>query len=315
VTSDPHRAQDDPYRVQDSDPQRTQDFDPYRARDPVSEDQTADQNPVPRPASLPDFRWVAPASTPTAGERAPRYSSLDEPTASLPVTASSPDAGAGGLVALPPREGLRATVAVLAVTLVALLGIDVLGWRAGMPPPVAAQPEPLAVPSMAPPTAPTTPAGPAIYRAPDDLCEQADFTGLRPTFDQIGDLRPDQGSSAGVFQLAQCDGSTGNETVDGRFAFTVTVYADLAAAKKAYDTAYKSVQTHADKYGKLHYPVGEAGYEYLGPRREQGVEIYDGNLRIQLSWDAADGKSAVPNGTVDALTAVCESTMKLLRDQ
>ena len=126
------------------------------------------------------------------------------------------------------------------------------------------------------------------------------------------DLAPHQDSTAGFFQFAQCDGTTGNETVQGNFSFRASVYADPQVARKEFEAARSAVAAH----GKVAViaGVGSQAYDYVDLAVGPTVEIYDGNLRIRLSWVAADGRAKAPAGTAKALIDVCESTMMLLRD-
>jgi hypothetical protein len=236
-----------------------------------------------------------------------------ESTAHLPRLAATP-ADDGPSVPLPPREGLRGTLLVLAVAVLVLLGAAGLSSAIrsqSVQPPIAAEVAPPPSPTASSPSVPVTPAGPAVYRAPEDLCAQADFTALRPTFDQIGDLSPIRNSSAG-YTFAQCEGTTGNDTVQGTFLFRITVYTDAAMARTQFDTA----RTGAGKLAKVAAVegVGQAGYAYADPTVGPTVEIYDNNLRIRLSWGASDRKAAVPVGVTSTLAHVCASTMRLLRD-
>jgi hypothetical protein len=261
-----------------------------------------------RPAgwTSPTAPLVAPDSTsPWARPTGPVSPAVDEATVRLPTI---PDP-----VAPARREGLRGTLVVLAATVLVLMGVTALGLSArARQVPVVAQPQPAPAQSSPPPLATATPTGDPVYLLPGDLCEAADFTNLRPTFDQIGDLNPHEDSTAGFFQFAQCDGTTGNETVQGNFSFRASVYADAGVARREFEAARKAAAVHAkvaDVAG-----VGSAAYDYVDPAVGPTAEIYDGNLRIRLSWGASDGKAKAPAGTTRALIDVCKSTMMLLRD-
>ena len=214
-------------------------------------------------------------------------------------------------VPLPAWEGLRGTLIVLAATAVLLLGI---GWAARSGVDVArggraaALPEPTATRAAAAPT----PAASGVYQVPGDLCQAADFTALRPTFNQIGDLSSEQDSSAGFFAFAQCVGTTGNDTVQGTFSFRASVYVEAAVARQEFEATRRVVEARSKTVTLS--GVGDAAYDYVDPAVGPIVEIYDGNLRIRLSWGASDRTAQTPEGTTNALIKVCQSTMMLLRE-
>jgi hypothetical protein len=257
-------------------------------------------SPTAASGSNESFSWARPTG--------PAPPAVDEATMRLPRIPAA--------VTPARREGLLGTLVVLAITALVLIGVAALGLSArARQPPAVAQPA-LAQPSTPPSSKATppkvAPTGDPVYLLPGDLCEAADFTNLRPTFDQIGDLNPHQDSTAGFFQFAQCDGTTGNETVHGSFSFRASVYADARVARKEFEAARTAAAAHArvaDVAG-----VGSGAYDYVDPAVGPTAEIYDGNLRIRLSWDATDAKAKAPPGTTKALIDVCKSTMMLLRD-
>jgi hypothetical protein len=254
--------------------------------------------------------WTPPASAPADEPAWRRPSPEDAATMDEAPAEFSPPAGdTSGPV--PRREGLRATLAVLAVTAVVLSGLGVLAWwqhhQRQTTPVIAAPPPVYDTPTLAP----SAPPGPPVYRVPGDLCQQADFTALRPTFNQIGNLSPENEDSGGPVKVAQCDGTTGNELVQGDFSFRTSVYADPQVARQEFEAGQQGSPS-GTKVATL-TSTGQAAYVASG-HTGQTVEIYDGNLRIRLSWTATDGHAQPPAGTTQALVNVCESTMRLLHD-
>jgi hypothetical protein len=150
-----------------------------------------------------------------------------------------------------------------------------------------------------------------VYRAPADLCQDADFTNLRPPFTTIGDLFT-RGSTSATLVVAGCDGSTGNDKVDGAFSFEVQVSSHpdallelfheqrAALAARVRVTPVSGVGTEAFQYAA----VGQHGLS---------VDIYDANLIMRLSWTAKHATDRLPDGLADALVGTCRSTMRLLR--
>jgi hypothetical protein len=202
-------------------------------------------------------------------------------------------------------------VAVLAATAVALVFLGALGWwNAQRNQPLAAARVPADVAPVVPPLA--TPTGPPVYGLPSDLCEAADFTRLRPTFDQIGDLQPVSGGKAEAAPFVQCDGSTGNDQVQGTFTFRATVYADPTVALREYQAGRDAMNKPPQSTSTVG-SAGESAYTSTDAKGGLTVEIYDGNLRLRMSWvDAAhSGKPAVD--AFRPLMDTCESTMRLLR--
>ena len=158
-------------------------------------------------------------------------------------------------------------------------------------------------------TAQNTPVG--MYRAPADLCQDADFTSLRPPFTTIGDLFT-RGSTSPTLVVAGCDGSTGNDTVDGTFTFEVQVSSHpdallqlfheqrAALAARVRVTPVADVGTEAFQYAA----VGQHGLS---------VDIYDANMIVRMSWTAKHSTDRLPDGLSQALVGTCRSTMRLLR--
>jgi len=149
------------------------------------------------------------------------------------------------------------------------------------------------------------------YRVVNDLCGEADFTELRPTFDSIGDLRSDWDNSAGTFVLADCDGSTGNATVQGSFSFQATVYRD-PDANRAEFTARRE-RTQAREPTTTVAGLGAGAYTYVEPGLGTTVITYDANITLRLTWLSTDPKVPAPAGTVTALVNTCTSTLLVLR--
>ena len=158
-------------------------------------------------------------------------------------------------------------------------------------------------------TADDVPTG--VYRAPADLCQDADFTNLRPPFTTIGDLLT-RGSTTPSLVVAGCDGSTGNDTVDGAFTFEVQVSSHpdallelfheqrAALAARVRVTPVAGVGTEAFQYAA----VGQHGLS---------VDIYDANMIMRMSWTAKHATDRLPDGLSQALVGTCRSTMRLLR--
>src|SRR5258708_7642412 len=105
-----------------------------------------------------------PAPSPWTGPTWRAPVSDDESTAHLPRLAATP-ADDGPPVPLPPREGLRGTLLVLAVAVLVLLGAGGLSSAIrsqSVRPPIAADVTPRPSPTTPSPSAPVTPAGPAV---------------------------------------------------------------------------------------------------------------------------------------------------------
>src|SRR5262245_39127351 len=174
-------------------------------------------------------------------------------------------------------------------------------------------PPPTFPPTDTPPattaTADDAPSG--VYRAPADLCQDADFTNLRPTFTTIGEMSP-RGSTNPTLAVAACDGSTGNDKVDGSFAFEVQVSSQPAALLDLFHqqraaltarvpvTPVAGLGTEAFRYSA----VGQNGLS---------LDIYDENLIMRLSWTAKRPGDKPPADLARALAETCRSTMRLLR--
>ena len=171
-------------------------------------------------------------------------------------------------------------------------------------------------PTFPPTGAPTTTAtavgpGADVYRAPVDLCQDADFTNLRPPFTTIGDMLT-RGSTTPTLVVAGCDGSTGNDAVDGAFSFEVQVSShpdallDLfhqqraALAARVAVTPVPGLGTEAFQYAA----VGQHGLS---------LDVYDANLIMRLSWTADRPGDKLPDSLAEALAGTCRSTMRLLR--
>ncbi len=97
--------------------------------------------------------------------------------------------------------------------------------------------------------------------------------------------------------------------MQGWFTFRATVYADptvarreFAAGRDALGPSYTSVAS-----------AGEWAYRTLNAGGEMIVEIYDGNLRLRMSWLDAARSETFPVDPFPALMDTCESTMRLLR--
>jgi hypothetical protein len=158
---------------------------------------------------------------------------------------------------------------------------------------------------------PTSAAAAGVYQAPADLCQDADFTNLRPPFTTIGDQKP-SGSTAPGLVVAGCDGTTGNDTVNGAFSFEVQVSShpdallDLFHQQRAAVAAQAPVTPVAG--------LGTEAYQYVAVGQHGlSLEIYDSNLIMRLSWTAQHTTDKVPADLPQALTDTCRSTMRLLR--
>lgn len=240
----------------------------------------------------------------------------DVPTVHLPVVRDTLP-----VVALPPREGFTATIVVLVAMALLLGGIGTLGLseryraernranaRAAMTPPTATP-----SPSPTPAGIRTFPPFAGLYLAPENLCQAADFTPLRPTFDRLGDLAATQGHGAGPLSYAQCDGSAGNTQVQGTFSLQVSVYVTREVAEQQFAAGMRAANQRA-KVADLEPEISrQKGYVFLDPTAGPTVELYDGNLRIRLSWVAQPGADMVA-GIFEVLMRTCVSTMFLLRD-
>jgi hypothetical protein len=163
---------------------------------------------------------------------------------------------------------------------------------------------PRATPSAAPATG-------GKYRVPGDLCQEADFTQLRPTFDTLGDLRSDWDASAGFYTLAECDGSAGTPTVQGSFSFQAAVYANADVNRTEFDQNRARTSSRAAIANVAQ--LGQAAYSYVEPGVGLTVVTYDANLTLKLTWQPSDQKAATPAGAAGALADACDSTMRLLR--
>lgn len=148
------------------------------------------------------------------------------------------------------------------------------------------------------------------YLAPGDLCEQADYTRMRPPFTTFGDLNRHQTATADLV-VAECEGATGNSTVDGRFSFEIQVSQHPDALASLFDEQRASVAkqvpvTTIDGLGSRAYHYVAAGQTGLT------VEVYDENLIMRLAWSADPGEPA-PDGLVSALVETCRENLRLFR--
>jgi hypothetical protein len=158
-------------------------------------------------------------------------------------------------------------------------------------------------------TAQNTPVG--MYRAPADLCQDADFTNLRPPFTTIGDLSP-HGTSDPSLTVAGCSGSTGNDKVDGSFAFEVQVSSDPAALL---DLFHQQRAALAARVKVTPVPgLGTEAFQYVAVGQNGlSLDIYDDNLIMRLSWTAKRPGDKPPADLAEALAGTCRSTLRLLR--
>jgi hypothetical protein len=199
-------------------------------------------------------------------------------------------------------------VAIVLGALATALTVMAGGGPRSLPAPTFPPTDPTATTSAA---GATTAAGTGEYRAPADLCQDADFTNLRPPFTTIGDMVT-RGSTTPTLVVAGCDGTTGNDTVDGGFSFEVQVSShpdallDLfhqqraALAARVAVTPVPGLGTEAFQYAA----VGQHGLS---------LDIYDANLIMRLSWTADRPSDKLPDGLSQALVGTCRSTLRLLR--
>ena len=150
-----------------------------------------------------------------------------------------------------------------------------------------------------------------MYRAPADLCQDADFTNLRPPFTTIGDLSP-HGSTDPSLTVAGCSGSTGNDKVDGSFAFEVQVSSDPAALL---DLFHQQRAALAARVKVTPVPgLGTEAFQYVAVGQNGlSLDIYDDNLIMRLSWTAKRPGDKPPADLAEALAGTCRSTLRLLR--
>jgi hypothetical protein len=172
-------------------------------------------------------------------------------------------------------------------------------------------------PPTFPPSDPPSPTATAdgfstgVYRAPADLCQDADFTDLRPPFTTIGDLLP-HGSTSPTVIVAACDGSTGNDTVNGTFSFEVQVSTSPDALLDLFHEQRAALAARVPVTPVT--GLGTEAFQYSGVGQHGlSVDVYDANLIMRLSWTADQAKDKIPADLSDALTGTCRSTMRLLR--
>jgi hypothetical protein len=227
-------------------------------------------------------------------------------------TPPAPDESTHALPSIAPPpvpRGARPVPAVLAVLFIAAGAAGALWLTDTIRSAGPAQALPDVSPSIVPEPSPAT--SDTIYQAPQDLCAAADFTSLRPTFDMLDELESHDDDSAGYVSIAECRGSTGNETVQGSFDFKVRAYANAASAKEEFTASRAVVEKTSATAGQA--DLGEVAYSYTEPGRGPAVELYDGNVRMSLSWSPKDAKSRVPDGTAQALVDMCRINLKLIR--
>jgi hypothetical protein len=174
-------------------------------------------------------------------------------------------------------------------------------------------PAPTFPPTASPPASTATAADQAAgtYRAPADLCQDADFTDLRPPFTTIGDLNP-HASTTATLAIAGCDGTTGNDAVNGNFAFEVQVSSrpdallDLFHQQRAALAARVAVTPVSG--------VGAEAFQYAAVGQHGlSIDVYDSNLIMRLSWTAMHTNDRLPDDLATALADTCRSTLRLLR--
>jgi hypothetical protein len=162
-----------------------------------------------------------------------------------------------------------------------------------------------------PTTAGPDPVDAGVYQAPGNLCEQADFSPLRPTFDTLDELTP-HGTSTAELIVAGCDGATGNEQVNGALSFAVQVSADPTALSGVFDEDRSAAVAH----GKVTAitGIGTKAYSYTEPGQVGlTVKLYDANMIMSLSWTPEKRTDAIPGGLSDTLIDTCRATLRLLR--
>jgi len=173
--------------------------------------------------------------------------------------------------------------------------------------------------SVAPPatSAPGTatgapdPVDAGVYQAPGNLCEQADFTRLRPTFDTLDELSP-HGTTTPDLIVAGCDGSTGNEQVNGSFSFAVQVSADPTALSGVFDEDRSAAAAHGRVTAIA--GIGTKAYSYTEPGQAGlTVKVYDANVIMSLSWTPDKRTDTIPSGLSDTLVDTCRINLRLLR--
>jgi hypothetical protein len=234
----------------------------------------------------------------------------DTPTVVMQAIRSNPLHPAAGLTGAGPTNRRRVilVVGVIAVLVVlAAIGTAFAVKSSGTLTPIV-------IPSGAAGASPTPAEAPidaGVYQAPGNLCDESDFTRLRPTFDRLDSLSP-HGSDTSSFVVVACDGETGNETVNGTFAFEVQVSVDPAALSEVFDEDRAAATAH----GKV-TPIAGAGtraYSYT----QTGavgltVKIYDANLIMSLSWTPDNRTDQLPPELSDTLIATCQSNLLLFR--
>jgi hypothetical protein len=250
-------------------------------------------------------------------DRPSPWSSPSTHTDLAAAVAPTPDSGPVMAPRPEPRERFmgkpRWFVVVIAIAIVAGALATALTVMAGgglkeIPPPTF----PPSAPSSGPagsPAAQGLPTG--VYQAPADLCQDADFTNLRPTFTTIGDLST-RGSTTPTLVVAGCDGSTGNDTVDGAFSFEVQVSTNPDALRDLFHAQRSAL---AARVPVTPVPgIGAEAFQYaaLG-QHGLSVDIYDANLIMRMSWTARHATDRLPAGLSQALVGTCRSTLRLLR--
>jgi hypothetical protein len=241
--------------------------------------------------------WAPPLDGATGDESTEAFLRIGQPPALRPPLAGTPPAPATRAWLIVAAVGLVALVVAVALVLPGAGGTQASAMLAGAH-------------QATPSSSDGEPPG-GKYRVPGDLCQEADFTRLRPTFDTLGDLRSDWDASAGFFTLAQCDGSAGTPTVQGSFSFQAAVYANADVNRIEFDQNRARTQSRAAIANVAQ--LGQAAYSYVEPGVGLTVVTYDANLTLKLTWQPSDQKAATPAGAAGALADACNSTMLLLR--
>jgi hypothetical protein len=149
-----------------------------------------------------------------------------------------------------------------------------------------------------------------VYPVPQDLCRSADFSGLSALFylasGTASSARTDAATSATV---ATCQGTTGNEQVQGDFLMEVSVFRDVVTATRAFDRGRTRDASDID--------IGQGGYTSVDPVRGLLVTARDYNVTISMSWRPADPAASeqlfVPEKVLLMLADVCRSSLHVLR--
>lgn len=212
-----------------------------------------------------------------------------------------------------PARPRRSTVAVFVAPIVVVIVAIGAAWGVGR----SGGPDVLGVagPSAAVGTGNATrgadPVDTGVYQAPSNLCDQADFTKLRPTFDTLDGLTFRSNVTADL-AVASCDGATGNETVSGTFLFQVQVSGDPNALAGVFEEDRSAAAAHARVTPVA--GVGTEAYSYTEPGQVGvTVKVYDANMIMLLSWAPDKRGDPVPRGLSNTLIATCGSNLRLLR--